>query len=119
MHDKSLEIDQVITPEEVARRIAKTSGVAMTARTVWDKALRLGVAKKLGRSRLILVSDIPELLQIEPPRDRGSPRIRNGADALKLLKASRETRRREEDNEGAIALAAARARLRELRNSRK
>lgn len=58
-------LDDLVTPEEIARRISQSSGVHMTARTVWEKARRVGVAKKIGRSPLISARDIPFLLQEE------------------------------------------------------
>ncbi|WEX76862.1 hypothetical protein PYH37_005213 [Sinorhizobium numidicum] len=58
-------LDGLLTPEEIARRITASSGVHMTARTVWEKAKRLGVAKKIGRSPLIHLSDVPRLLEVE------------------------------------------------------
>ncbi|WP_457814186.1 hypothetical protein U8C43_24385 [Sinorhizobium meliloti] len=33
-------LDSLLTPEEIARRITASSGVKMTARTVWEKARR-------------------------------------------------------------------------------
>lgn len=63
----------VITPEEVARRITESSGVHFAGRTVWEKAKRIGIAKKIGRTPLIAVSDIPLLLQEEDKKRRCRP----------------------------------------------
>lgn len=61
-------LDTVVTPEEIARRITASKGIHVNARTVWEKARRIGVAKKIGRSMLISVDDIPKLLEQEKPR---------------------------------------------------
>jgi len=61
-------LDAVVTPEEIAHRITASTGVQINARTVWEKARRIGVAKKIGRSMLISVEDIPKLLEQEKPR---------------------------------------------------
>ncbi|NTF80530.1 hypothetical protein [Rhizobium rhizogenes] len=86
----------VLTPEEIARRITESSGVQMTGRTVWEKARRLGIAKKLGRSMLIAIDDIPQLLQIEKTSD-AMPTVRGNLDlskkALALLKRAQKKQR--------------------------
>lgn len=83
----------LLTPEEIARRITESSGVPLHARTVWEKAKRLGIAKKLGRSMFIAIDDIPALLQEETKADRMA-RLRersamNGSQALALLRKKR------------------------------
>ncbi|RVH50670.1 hypothetical protein [Sinorhizobium meliloti] len=87
-------LDSLLTPEEIARRITASSGVKMTARTVWEKARRIGVAKKIGRSPLIHLSDVPRLLEEETrdERRRRRSRIRTGADALSILQKARKKR---------------------------
>ncbi|MGK9198986.1 hypothetical protein [Sinorhizobium meliloti] len=87
-------LDSLLTPEEIARRITASSGVYISARTVWEKARRIGVAKKIGRSMLISIEDVPALL-IEETRDgrrQRRSRIRTGADALAMLQRARKTR---------------------------
>ncbi|RVL72903.1 hypothetical protein CN135_28800 [Sinorhizobium meliloti] len=87
-------LDSLLTPEEIARRITESSGVHVSARTVWEKARRIGVAKKIGRSMLISVDDVPALL-IEETRDerrQRRSRIRTGADALAMLQRARKKR---------------------------
>ena len=63
-------LDGLLTPEDIASRIKAASGVTIAPRTIWEKAKRLGVSKKIGRSRLIHVDDIPGLLENEqkPPK---------------------------------------------------
>jgi transposase len=58
-------LDRLVTPEEIAGRISSSSGVSMSARTVWEKARRVGVSRKIGRAMLISIDDIPELLKEE------------------------------------------------------
>jgi hypothetical protein len=58
-------LDGLLTPDEIARRITASSGIHLTGRTVWEKAKRLGIAKKIGRSMLVSIDDIPALLQEE------------------------------------------------------
>ncbi len=89
-------LDSLLTPEEIARRITASSGVHMTARTVWEKARRIGVAKKIGRAMLVAVDDIPLLLKEETKTER-LDRLRNKSsrpDALTLLHRARKTRSR-------------------------
>lgn len=66
MTDNDL-LNSLLTPEEIARRITASSGAHITARTVWEKAKRIGVAKKIGRSMLISIEDVPALLREEKP----------------------------------------------------
>ena len=58
-------LDRLLTPEAIAERITAASGVSMSARTVWEKARRVGVSRKIGRAMLISIDDIPELLKEE------------------------------------------------------
>jgi hypothetical protein len=58
-------LDKYLTPDQIAERINATAGVPLTGRTVWDKAKRIGVAQKIGRSMLISIDDIPLLLKME------------------------------------------------------
>jgi hypothetical protein len=76
---RPLDLDRLVSPEEIARRITASSGVLLTARTVWEKARRIGVAKKIGRSMLIAVDDIPALLKEE---DKKAWRRRDNHTAL-------------------------------------
>ncbi|WP_455918871.1 hypothetical protein [Ensifer canadensis] len=89
-------LDGLLTPDEIARRITASSGVKMTARTVWEKARRIGVAKKIGRAMLIAVEDIPALLKEETKTERREfrSRIRTGAAALAELQRARKKRAR-------------------------
>lgn len=95
-------LDSLLTPEEIARRITASSGVKMTARTVWDKARRIGVAKKIGRSMLISIEDVPALLREEKPKRNAylydpisAPTIvHQPGDALAALKRARKKRQK-------------------------
>ena len=60
-------LDTLRTPEDIAEHISRGTGVTMTGRTVWEKARRLGIAKKLGRSMFVAIDDITLLLAPEPP----------------------------------------------------
>ncbi|MDW9463107.1 hypothetical protein GOA57_24925 [Sinorhizobium meliloti] len=86
----------LLTPEEIARRITASSGVETTARTVWEKARRIGVAKKIGRSPLIHLSDVPQLLEEETKSEMRAhlTRITTGPAALALLQKARKKRTR-------------------------
>lgn len=64
-HSDPTMLDTLLTPDEIARRITASAGVHITARTVWDRAKRLGVAHKIGRCMLISVRDVPLLLKEE------------------------------------------------------
>lgn len=61
----------------------------MTGRTVWERARRVGIAKKMGRTPMIHVDDIPALLKDRKPE---RTHIRNGQDALRLLHKARKKR---------------------------
>lgn len=89
-------IDRLLTPEEIARRITASCGIQMTGRTVWEKARRIGIAKKIGRTPLIAIDDIPLLLKAEDKTEKrgGRSRIRTGAEALAVLQAERKRRSR-------------------------
>ncbi len=89
-------LDGLLTPKEIARRITASSGVETTARTVWEKARRLGVAKKIGRSPLIHLSDVPRLLEEETKSERRAhlARITTGPAALSILQKARKKRAR-------------------------
>lgn len=65
-------LDGLLTPEDIASRIEAASGVTISPRTIWEKAKRLGVSKKIGRSRLIHVDDIPRLLESEQKHPKSS-----------------------------------------------
>lgn len=54
-----INLDRLVSPDEIARRITASSGVLLTARTVWEKANRIEIAKNIGRSMLISIDDIP------------------------------------------------------------
>mgnify|MGYP007085786611 CR=1 FL=1 len=84
-------LDGLLTPEEIARRISASSGAHITGRTVWEKARRIGVAKKIGRTPLVSIDDLPLLLKEEDKLGRRS-RMRTGADALAMLQAARKRR---------------------------
>ncbi|TBC21570.1 hypothetical protein [Rhizobium ruizarguesonis] len=58
-------LNNLRTPKQIAEQIAASSGADIRARTVWEKAKRLGIAKKIGRSMLISAADIPLLLKEE------------------------------------------------------
>lgn len=89
-------IDGLLTPEEIARRITASSGVHMTARTVWEKARRIGVAKKIGRAMLVAVEDIPLLLKDETKAEKRERLIKKSSrpDALTMLRQARKKRAR-------------------------
>lgn len=89
-------LDCLLTPEEIARRITASSGVHMTARTVWEKARRIGVAKKIGRAMLVAVEDIPLLLKEETKAEKRERLIKksNRPDALTMLRQARKKRAR-------------------------
>lgn len=96
-------LDGLITPEEIARRITASSGIPVTARTVWEKARRLGIAKKIGRSPLISIEDIPALLQEERKADRierlrERSAMKSSARALSKIRMNR-AKKRGESNE--------------------
>lgn len=100
MTDRGDFLSKVITPEEVARRITASSGVHMTERTVWEKAKRLGIAKKLGRSMFIHIDDIPRLLEMEPTaKDRDRQRAddwigeQTKKKALKLIREQKAAKK--------------------------
>jgi hypothetical protein len=59
-----------MTPDEIARHISESSGAHITGRTVWDKAKRLGLSKKIGRLMLISIDDIPKLLVQEDTKEQ-------------------------------------------------
>ncbi|MBM7045216.1 hypothetical protein [Rhizobium lusitanum] len=83
----------LLTPDEIAERISASSGIHLTGRTVWEKAKRLGIAKKIGRSMLIAIDDIPALLQEERKIDRMERRCERSAmksSARTLSKLRRE-----------------------------
>jgi hypothetical protein len=67
-------LDSLVTPDKIAERISAASGIHLTGRTVWEKAKRLGVAKKIGRLRLISTADIPLLLKEETKADKRQQR---------------------------------------------
>ncbi|HEV7305188.1 hypothetical protein [Ensifer sp.] len=89
-------LDGLLTPEEIARRITASSGVHMTARTIWEKARRIGVAKKIGRAMLVAVEDIPALLKEESKTEKRERLIKksNRPDALAMLQRARKKRAR-------------------------
>ncbi|WP_376742148.1 hypothetical protein [Ensifer canadensis] len=89
-------LDSLLTPEEIARRITASSGVHMTARTIWEKARRIGVAKKIGRAMLVAVEDIPALLKEETKTERHERLISKSSrpDALAMLRQARKKRAR-------------------------
>tara|TARA_R110002020_G_scaffold53905_8_gene150514 strand:- start:37077 stop:37352 length:276 start_codon:yes stop_codon:yes gene_type:complete len=76
------------SPDEIAKQISEATGVPVTGRTVWERAIRLGIAKKMGRTPLIHVDDIPALLVYEIPK---RPTMRKG-EALRLLRKARRER---------------------------
>ncbi len=89
-------LDGLLTPEEIARRITTSSGVHVTARTVWEKARRIGVGKKIGRATLVAVEDIPLLLKEETKAEKRERLIKksNRPDALTMLRQARKKRAR-------------------------
>lgn len=82
-------LDNLRTPQQIAERISAASGLHITARTIWEKARRIGIGKKVGRSMLISVDDIPSLLKEEAKQLTG---IRTGKQALIALRQSRVAR---------------------------
>lgn len=89
-------LDGLLTPEEIARRITASSGVHITGRTVWEKARRIGVAKKIGRAMLVAVEDIPLLLKEETKAEKRERLIEKSGrpDALTMLRQARKKRAR-------------------------
>lgn len=90
-------LDNLRTPQQIAERISASTGVHITARTVWEKAKRVGIGKKIGRTMLVSVDDIPRLLKEETKtgrRDRLTA-IRTGEQALAALRQARRARDRE------------------------
>lgn len=88
--DNSSILDRLLTPEEVAARITASSGMHVTGRTIWEKAKRLGIAKKVDRSPLISLDDVHLLLQPEIKSARGGGAI----GPLELLHRARRRRER-------------------------
>ncbi|EJL54381.1 hypothetical protein PMI09_02472 [Rhizobium sp. CF122] len=74
------------TPDQIAERITASTGINLTGRTVWEKARRLGIAKKIGRSMLISIDDIPLLLKQETKEDRRE-RVYHAAATISTEKA--------------------------------
>jgi len=85
-------LDGLLTPEEIARRITASSGVNITARTIWEKARRIGVARKIGRAMLIAVEDIPLLLKEETKSEKRERLMLKSSrpDALAMLRQFRK-----------------------------
>jgi len=63
-------LDNLRTAQQIAERITESTCAHITARTVWEKAKRLGIAKKIGRTMLVSVDDIPLLLKEETKADK-------------------------------------------------
>lgn len=91
-------LDNLRTPQQIAERITASAGVHITARTVWEKARRLGIAKKIGRSMLVSVDDIPLLLREETKADKREQLAETTAPLQKkrALAALRKARRARE-----------------------
>ncbi|MGO4619960.1 hypothetical protein AB4Z34_33445 [Ensifer sp. 2YAB10] len=89
-------LDGLLTPEEIARRITASSGAHITGRTIWEKARRIGVAKKIGRTPLISIEDIPLLLNEETKTERLDRLKKKSSrpDALTMLRQARKKRAR-------------------------
>ncbi|MBB4272821.1 hypothetical protein [Rhizobium mongolense] len=90
-------LDNLLTPHQIAERITASTGIHLTGRTVWEKARRLGIAKKIGRSMLISIDDIPLLLKEETKEDKrerlmDQSAIRTGEQALAMLRKARLAR---------------------------
>lgn len=62
-------LDGLMSSQQISERIKASAGVTLAPRTIWEKARRIGVAKKIGRSMLIHVDDIPKLLEPETKPD--------------------------------------------------
>ncbi|QKK18679.1 hypothetical protein [Rhizobium indicum] len=73
-------LDSLVTPDTIAERISAASGIHLTGRTVWEKAKRLGIAKKIGRLMLISAADISLLLKEETKADKRQQRENKTAD---------------------------------------
>lgn len=76
------------TPDDIAKQITAATSVPMTGRTVWERARRLGIGKKMGRTPMIHIDDISALLAYDIPT-RSS--MRKG-EALRLLHQARKKR---------------------------
>ncbi|PWE52421.1 hypothetical protein DEM27_31230 [Metarhizobium album] len=96
-------LDTLRTPEDIAEHISRATGVTMTGRTVWEKARRLGIAKKLGRSMFIAIDDIPLLLAPGPPLGKRASAAYDRLsteEALKIFRQrSRERKKREAEGQ--------------------
>ncbi len=90
-------LDNLRTADQIAERITASTGTHITARTVREKARRLGVAKKIDRSMLISVDDIPLLLKEETKAGRRErpTAIRTGDQALVIFGREKARRARE------------------------
>ncbi|KAA9386923.1 hypothetical protein [Neorhizobium galegae] len=84
-------LDNLLTPQQIAERIKASAGVTLATRTIWEKARRIGVAKKIGRSMLIHVDDIPKLLE---PESKPNLWPRSGEPAVYLPSGPRSSTNR-------------------------
>lgn len=89
----SINLDRLVSPDEIARRITASSGVLLPTRTVWEKANRIGVARKIGRSLLISIDDIPALLKQEDKKAHLNEKA-NASRALKHMKRDRKQKQK-------------------------
>ncbi|WSG73070.1 hypothetical protein U8P80_16165 [Rhizobium beringeri] len=87
-------LDNLRTPQQIAERITASSGIHLTGRTVWEKAKRLGIAKKIGRLMLISADDIPLLLKEETKEDNRDRlmAVRTGEQTMATLRKARLAR---------------------------
>lgn len=98
-------LDTLLTPEQIANRINKSAGADVSARAIWDKAKRLGLSIKIGRTPMISAESIPALLQQEKRKWQTSSdeesstttispmrQVSSGSEALALLQKSRRKR---------------------------
>jgi hypothetical protein len=90
-------LSALLAPDQISERITASTGIHLTGRTVWEKACRLGIANKIGRSMLISIDDIPLLLKQETKKDRREQLmakrvVRTGNEALKMLHRARSQR---------------------------
>jgi hypothetical protein len=89
-------LDGLRTPAQIADQISAATGVAVAARTVWEKAKRLGIGKKIGRQPMIHVDDILKLLMDEKSAKQEARlnALSNRRLAASLRKLSSKKRRR-------------------------
>ncbi|WP_165219557.1 winged helix-turn-helix domain-containing protein [Affinirhizobium pseudoryzae] len=80
-------MDGLLTPKAVADRISRSTGVTVTARTVWERARAMGLGKKVGRTPLVHIDDVPKILEF--PRREPPPEPNKNSKTLAALRRAR------------------------------